>query len=130
MSKAELAAVLEECAVGQENEEDEMVAVRVSASAAAGVDGDGAVDQSSAFFGGLGGRRAKFFLHSVRARAAARRGRHEQALRDPRGAVVRAEPERVGVFDADAATPPDDRPGGGARSRAHHGDGRRAAGRG
>ena len=125
MSKAELAAVLEECAVGQENEwRDEMVAAWVSASAAAGVDGDGTVDQSSAFSGGLGGRRAKFFLHSVRARAYARREARTGAARLSRGAVVRAELERVGTLRRrrrDAA--PIDRPGGGARSRAHHGDG-------
>ena len=107
MSKAELTAVLEECAVGQENEwRDEMVAAWVSASAAAGVDGDHLGGSQSSAIGGLGGRRAKFFLHSVRARAYMRRGRHEQALRDSRAALsyVPSSSEWE-LFDADAATP-------------------------
>ena len=56
--------------------------------------------------GGLGGRRAKFFLASVRARAYMRRGRYEQALRDARSALsyVPSSSEWE-LFDADAAVP-------------------------
>ena len=130
MSKAELTAVLEECAVGQENEwRDEMVAAWVSASAAAGVDGDHLGGSQSSAIGGLGGRRAKFFLHSVRARAYMRRGRHEQALRDsPRRAVVRAELERMGTLRRRRRDAADRSTGRRARARAHHRDGEEGGG--